>query len=128
MLSSCGIIFRYIFRSEWNDEEVLKCIHELKKYRCLWDPKDEGLKSKIKKMTRVTNFVYNLKNQEKKKDYQFNPKLSVGYRRKIKTSKVSGAGRCIKNNVFSIQCHYNTFMEDVNTPHYGTIDTMVITL
>lgn len=113
--------------SEWNDELVLTFIDEFKNYRCLWDPKDTDRKSKNKKNDAYQKLGLQFKKPKEEIHKKINNLIQSyrGYRRKIKTTKVSGAGRkdVFKPSWFAFDA-IHTFMQDVYTPH-GTVDTMV---
>lgn len=116
-----------IMASEWNDELVLTFIEEFKKYQCLWNPKDIDRKSKNKKNDAYHDLSLHFKKPKEEIKKKINNLIQSyrGYRRKIKTTKVSGAGRkdVFKPSWFAFDA-INTFMQDVYTPH-GTTDTMV---
>ncbi|XP_024878151.1 repellent protein 1-like [Temnothorax curvispinosus] len=112
--------------AEWTECRVLALIEDIKQYPCLWDPKDKDYKSRNRKFDclKILSVKYECSPVDIKKKWSNLLQSYRACRRKIKSSKKSGAGRddIYKPTWFAFD-HINSFMTDMYIPH-GTLDSI----
>lgn len=113
---------------QWSDDRVLDLIYEIEQLPLLWDPRDKEKKNRNKKNDAFKSLAdkFGITAEEIRKKY-LNLFQARNCRRKIKNSKLSGAGTSsvYKPAWFAYEALHK-FMENVYTPH-GVTETMVST-